>query len=40
VWVEATEAIRSVFDSTTLQDLMDKKAAEMMLPSGSMRNII
>jgi len=39
VWVKATEAINSVFDSTTLQDLMDKKAAEMMLPAGSMRSI-
>jgi len=39
VWVKATEAINSVFDSTTLRDLMDKKAAEMMLPAGSMRII-
>jgi Rrf2 family cysteine metabolism transcriptional repressor len=39
IWVKATEAINSVFDSTTLQDLVDKKAAEIMLPAGSMRNI-
>ena len=39
VWVKATEAINNVLDSITLQDLMDKKVAEMMLPAGSMRNI-
>ncbi len=39
VWVKATEAVNSVFGSITLQDLMDKTAEEMMLPSGSMYNI-
>lgn len=38
VWLKATEAINNVFSSITLQDLMDKKAEEM-LPSGSMRSI-
>jgi len=38
VWLKATEAINNVFDSITLQGLMDRKAEEM-LPSGSMRNI-
>jgi len=39
VWVKATEAVNNVFSSITLQDLVDKKAEEMMLPSGSMYNI-
>ncbi len=38
VWLEATEAINDVFDSITLQGLMNRKT-EAMLPSGSMRNI-
>ena len=38
VWLKATEAINDVFDSITLQGLMDRKAGEM-LPSGSIRNI-
>jgi len=39
VWVKATEAVNNVFGSITLQGLIDKKAEEMMLPSGSVRNI-
>ena len=39
VWVKATEAVNNVFGSITLQELIDKKAEEMMLPSGSVRNI-
>ena len=38
VWVKATEATNSIFDSVTLQDLIDRRVAEM-LPSGSMYNI-
>ena len=38
VWVKATEAVDNVFDSITLQDLIDRKT-EDMLPSGSMCNI-
>ena len=38
VWLKATEAINGVFDSITLQGLMDRKA-EAMLPAGSIRNI-
>ena len=38
VWVKATEAVDNVFDSITLQDMIDRKA-EDMLPSGSMCNI-
>lgn len=37
IWVKASEAIENVFESITLQDLIDKKA-EMMLPSGSIYN--
>ena len=39
VWVKATEAVNNVFGSITLQELIDKKAEEMMMPSGSVRNI-
>ena len=38
VWVKATEAVDNVFDSITLQDLMDRRA-EDMLPAGSMYDI-
>ena len=38
VWVKATEAVDNVFDSITLQDMIDRKA-EDMLPAGSMYDI-
>jgi Rrf2 family protein len=39
VWVKAKAALDGVFDSITLQDLLERKEAGMMLPAGSMNFI-
>ena len=39
IWVKAKEALDNVFNSITLQDLLDRKETGMMLPAGSMNFI-